>query len=41
MEAKNMDGWIFGSELDAQWTQSLYGNELKTSTPKRVSLLGF
>lgn len=25
IEAKNMKGWIFGSEKDAQWTQSLPG----------------
>ncbi|MFA6309945.1 MAG: nuclease-related domain-containing protein [Sterolibacterium sp.] len=25
IEAKNMDGWIFGKERDAQWTQSLPG----------------
>ena len=25
VEAKNMKGWIFGSEKDAQWTQSLPG----------------
>jgi len=25
IEAKNMNGWIFGNEKDAQWTQSLPG----------------
>ncbi|MCX7177069.1 MAG: nuclease-related domain-containing protein [Proteobacteria bacterium] len=25
IEAKNMDGWIFGNAKDAQWTQSLPG----------------
>lgn len=25
VETKNMKGWIFGSEKQAKWTQSLYG----------------
>ena len=35
IEAKNMDGWIFGSERDAQWTQSLYGNKTRFQNPLR------
>ena len=35
IEAKNMDGWIFGSERDAQWTQNLYGNKTRFQSPLR------
>jgi len=26
VETKNVSGWIFGKERDAQWTQKLHGN---------------
>jgi hypothetical protein len=35
IEAKNIDGWIFGSERDAQWTQSLYGKKIRFQNPLR------
>lgn len=35
IETKNMEGWIFGSEKDAQWTQSLYGNKFRFQNPLR------
>ena len=35
IEAKNMEGWIFGSERDTQWTQSLYGNKTRFQNPLR------
>jgi hypothetical protein len=33
IEAKNMDGWIFGDEKSAQWTQSLYGKKYRFQNP--------
>ena len=35
VEAKNYDGWIFGSERDAQWTQSLFGKKSRFQNPLR------
>ena len=35
VETKNMDGWIFGNERDAQWTQSLFGNNYRFQNPLR------
>ena len=35
IETKNMEGWIFGSENDAQWTQSLYGKKFRFQNPLR------
>lgn len=32
IEAKNMDGWIFGDEKSAQWTQSPYGKKYRFQT---------
>jgi len=33
VEAKNMDGWIFGDEKSPQWTQSLYGKKFRFQNP--------
>src|SRR5215470_14490745 len=30
-----MDGWIFGNVRDAQWTQSLFGNNYRFQNPLR------
>jgi restriction system protein len=35
VETKNYKGWIFGSERDAQWTQSLFGKKLRFQNPLR------
>ena len=35
IEAKNMEGWIFGSEQNAQWTQNLYGKKYRFQNPLR------
>ena len=35
IETKNMAGWIFGSENDAQWTQSLHGTKFRFQNPLR------
>ncbi len=35
VETKNMSGWIFGSEQQAQWTQSIYKNKFKFQNPLR------
>lgn len=35
IEAKNLEGWIFGSERDAQWTQNLYSNKTRCQNPLR------
>lgn len=35
VETKNMRGWIFGSERQAQWTQKLYGRTFKFQNPLR------
>ncbi|MEM9051881.1 MAG: nuclease-related domain-containing protein [Bacteroidota bacterium] len=35
IETKNMQGWIFGSEQQASWTQSLYGKKYKFQNPLR------
>lgn len=35
VEAKNYNGWIFGSERDAQWTQSLFGKKSRFQNPLR------
>ena len=35
VETKNMDGWIFGNERDAQWTQSLFGKKFRFQNPLR------
>jgi len=33
IEAKNMDGWIFGDTKSSQWTQSLYGKKFRFQNP--------
>jgi len=33
VETKNMDGWIFGSENDKQWTQNLFGHKYRFQNP--------
>jgi restriction system protein len=35
VEAKNYNGWIFGSERDSQWTQSLFGKKSRFQNPLR------
>jgi len=35
LETKNMKGWIFGSENQAQWTQKIYANSFKFQNPLR------
>ena len=35
VETKNLKGWIFGSEKQANWTQSLYGNNFSFQNPLR------
>lgn len=35
IETKNMKGWIFGSEKQAKWTQSLYGKNYSFQNPIR------
>jgi hypothetical protein len=35
VETKNMKGWIFGSETQAQWTQKLYGKSFRFQNPLR------
>lgn len=35
IETKNMKGWIFGRETDANWTQSIYGNKRRFENPIR------
>ena len=35
VETKKMSGWIFGNELDAQWTQSLFGKKFRFQNPLR------
>ncbi|WP_277373499.1 NERD domain-containing protein [Pseudomonas sp. AA-38] len=35
LETKNMSGWIFGSEKQAQWTQKLYKRSFKFQNPLR------
>jgi restriction system protein len=35
LETKNMSGWIFGSEKQAQWTQKLYKRTYKFQNPLR------
>jgi restriction system protein len=35
VETKNMKGWIFGSENQAKWTQSLYGQNYSFQNPLR------
>ena len=35
LETKNMKGWIFGSERDANWTQSLYNKKNSFQNPLR------
>ena len=35
LETKNMKGWIFGSEKDAKWTQSLYKKKSSFQNPLR------
>lgn len=38
VETKNMKGWIFGSERDSQWTQSIYKHKSKFQNPLRQNL---
>ncbi|MCF8149162.1 MAG: NERD domain-containing protein [Burkholderiaceae bacterium] len=33
IESKNMNGWIFGSATNPQWTQSIYGKKYKFQNP--------
>jgi restriction system protein len=35
IETKHMKGWIFGSERDSQWTQSIFGNSYSFQNPLR------
>lgn len=35
VEAKNMSGWIFGSEKSAEWTQSFSGGKFRFQNPLR------
>lgn len=35
VETKNIKGWIFGSESQAKWTQSLYGKNYSFQNPIR------
>ena len=35
VETKNMKGWIFGSESQAQWTQKVYRKSFKFQNPLR------
>ncbi len=35
VETKNIKGWIFGSETQAKWTQSLYGHNYSFQNPVR------
>lgn len=35
IETKNMKGWIFGSEQQTKWTQSLYGKKYSFQNPLR------
>lgn len=35
VETKNLSGWIFGSERQAQWTQKLYKRTFKFQNPLR------
>lgn len=35
IEAKNMEGWIFGNENSVQWTQNLYGKKYRFQNPLR------
>jgi restriction system protein len=35
IEAKNMNGWIFGNEKSAQWTQSFPGGKFRFQNPLR------
>ncbi|MCF5469929.1 nuclease-related domain-containing protein [Pseudomonas syringae] len=35
LETKNMRGWIFGSEQQAQWTQKIYRQTLRFQNPLR------
>ncbi|MDP2142181.1 MAG: NERD domain-containing protein [Gammaproteobacteria bacterium] len=35
VETKNMQGWIFGSENQAQWTQKIYRNSFRFQNPLR------
>ena len=35
VETKNLKGWIFGSEKQAKWTQSLFGNNYSFQNPIR------
>ena len=35
LETKNLQGWIFGGEKQAQWTQKIYKNSFKFQNPLR------
>lgn len=35
VETKNMQGWIFGSERDSTWCQSIYGHKNRFQNPLR------
>ena len=35
IETKNMQGWIFGSERQAEWTQKIYNRSFKFQNPLR------
>lgn len=41
LETKNMSGWIFGSEKQAQWTQKLYKRTFKFQNPLRQNYKHF
>lgn len=35
IETKNMQGWIFGSKRQAEWTQKIYKRTFKFQNPLR------
>ena len=35
IETKNMQGWVFGSEKDSTWCQSIYGHKTRFQNPLR------
>lgn len=39
LETKNFDGWIFGGEQDAKWTQVLYKRKTRFQNPLRQNYL--
>ncbi len=39
VEAKNMKGWIFGSEHNREWTQSIFGKKYRFQNPLHQNYL--